>query len=430
MLLKIPSSVAGSITFALAIAALPNCVSASPQGEQSYGAISLPDRTLLLNADGTFNHDKAVVFNAATALKYRRNLMNFQENSGGSLPAGMKLIDIPLRAQMQARGQRDESLTDENDDSEWAGMVRIGKPGQNFLVDFDTGSSDLWVPSSLCTSTACSSKRKYNSSSSSTSQNETGTFSIQYGDGSTVSGSIYSDTVTVAGVKVQKQRFAAVTNLSSSFASDPVDGVLGLGFPSISILKADPVFVSAAQQNAITTKAFSFYLAKNNSELYLGGTNPKLYNDPIEYHPVDKSNGFWQVKNASITVGGQDVLSDFDTIIDSGTTIMYGPPDMVKEIYSKVEGAEVFDSSEGFYSFPCNKVPEISFSWGGEKFAISSENFNLGTTAPNASTCAGALAAKDLGLGNTTLLLGDSWMKNAYHVFSLEKTAVGFAKLK
>lgn len=69
----------------------------------------------------------------------------------------MKLIDIPLRAQMQARGQRDESLTDENDDSEWAGrlfdnvsgkcvvehssiigMVRIGKPGQKFLVDFDS----------------------------------------------------------------------------------------------------------------------------------------------------------------------------------------------------------------------------------------------------------------------------------------------------
>ncbi|KAF8823970.1 hypothetical protein HHX47_DHR9000475 [Lentinula edodes] len=430
MLLKISSSVAGSITLTLAIAALPNCVSASPQSEQPYGAISLPDRTLLINADGTFNHNKAVVCNAATALKYRRNLMNLQGNSGGSLPAGMKLIDIPLRTQIQVRGQHDESLTDENDDSEWAGMITIGRPGQKFLVDFDTGSSDLWVPSSLCNSTACSSKHKYNASSSSTSQNETGTFSIQYGDGSTVSGSIYSDTVTFAGVKVQRQRFSAVTNLSSSFASDPVDGVLGLGFPSISILKADPVFVSAAQQNAITTKAFSFYLAKNNSELYLGGTNPKLYNDPIEYHPVDKSNGFWQVKNASITVGGQTVFSDFDTIIDSGTTIMYGPPDMVKDIYSKVEGAEVFDSSEGFYSFPCDKVPEISFSWGGENFAISSENFNLGTTSPNASTCAGALAAKDLGLGNTTLLLGDSWMKNAYHVFSLEETAVGFAKLK
>ncbi|KAJ3983234.1 acid protease [Lentinula detonsa] len=409
-----------------------NLVLASPQPEHSSGTISLPSRTLLVNADGSFNHEKAIVCNAATALKYRRNLMILQENNGGVLPEGMKFIDIP-QSQIQTRQEQwqdEESLTDENDDSEWAGMIKIGKPTQKFLVDFDTGSSDLWVPSSLCDSTSCSGKRNYNSSLSSTSQNKTGVkFSIQYGDGSTVSGPIYSDTITVAGVKVQGQEFAAVTNLSSSFASDPVDGVFGLGFPSISNLKANPFFVNAVQQNAVTTKAFSFYLATNNSELYLGGTNPKFYNDPIEYHSVDKSNGFWQVKNASVAVGGRNVLSNFDTIIDSGTTIMYGPPDMVKEIYAKVEGAAIFDSDEGFYSFPCDKVPDISFSWGGENFAISSENLNLGTTALNASTCAGALAAKDLGLGNT-LLLGDSWMKNAYHVFSLEKTAVGFAKLK
>ncbi|KAJ3721426.1 acid protease [Lentinula guzmanii] len=406
-----------------------NLVLAFPQPEQSSGTISLPSRTLLVNADGSFNHEKAVVCNAATALKYRRNLMILQENNGGVLPEGMKFIDVP-QSQIQTRQEQwqdEESLTDENDDSEWA-VLNIIRHDQDRLFTVGkrynprTGSSDLWVPSSLCDSTSCSGKRNYNSSLSSTSQNKTGVFSIQYGDGSTVSGPIYSDTITVAGVKVQGQEFAAVTNLSSSFASDPVDGVFGLGFPSISNLKADPFFVNAAQQNALLPCHQQFRAISR-------GTNPKFYNDPIEYHSVDKSNGFWQVKNASVAVGGQNVLSDFDTIIDSGTTIMYGPPDMVKEIYAKVEGATIFDSDEGFYSFPCDKVPDISFSWGGENFAISSENLNLGRTALNATTCAGALAAKDLGLGNT-LLLGDSWMKNAYHVFSLEKTAVGFAKLK
>jgi cathepsin D len=102
-------------------------------------------------------------------------------------------------------------LTDEDQDVEWAGPITIGTPGQSFLIDFDSasilssityftnalaasaGSSDLWVPSSNCTSLGCSSKNMYNSSSSSTSNEESGTFSIQYIDGSAVSGPIYTD---------------------------------------------------------------------------------------------------------------------------------------------------------------------------------------------------------------------------------------------
>jgi cathepsin D len=86
-----------------------------------------------------------------------------------------------------------EPLTDEEDDEEWAGNISIGTPGQTFLVDFDTGSSDLWIPSSSCTSSTCKTKHKYTASSSSTGSKKSGSFSIQYGDGSTVSGSVYTD---------------------------------------------------------------------------------------------------------------------------------------------------------------------------------------------------------------------------------------------
>ena len=61
------------------------------------------------------------------------------------------------------------------------------------------------------------------------------------------------------------------------------------------------------------------------------------------------------------------------TIIDSGTTLMYGPPAAVKTFYAAISGSAVFDSSEGLYSFPCDSVPTVGFSWGGKTWQMSQE---------------------------------------------------------
>ena len=84
-------------------------------------------------------------------------------------------------------------LEDDND-LLWHGPITIGTPPQHFDIDFDTRSSDLWVPNVDCTDTACQGKDRYNSSASSTSTPEPGFFFIQYGDGSSVSGPVYTDT--------------------------------------------------------------------------------------------------------------------------------------------------------------------------------------------------------------------------------------------
>ena len=87
-----------------------------------------------------------------------------------------------------------------------------------------------------CTSSACGGKQKYNPASSSSSKRQKGSFSIQYGDGSNVAGPIYADTVTVGGVRATNQYFSPVNTISSSFASQNVDGILGMAYPAISSL--------------------------------------------------------------------------------------------------------------------------------------------------------------------------------------------------
>lgn len=409
----------------LLIVALALVASASPITQETGIRIPLAKRNSLTKADGTFDRDAAIRQRVRVANKHRQNLINLNRNvglehfnEGAYIPP---LATVP--ASVQAR--QSESLKDQEENTEWTGTVSIGTPAQKFTIDFDTGSSDLWVPSSSCS--GCKASSSYKASSSSSSKKKSGTFQIEYGDGSEASGPIYADTVSVAAVKVTGQTLSAVTSESGDLVGDAADGLLGMGFPAISSLNADPFFQTAVEQGAVSEGVFAFKLASSGSELYLGGTDSSLYSGSIEYHALSSSVGYWQIGGASAIVNGETAASGFQTIIDSGTTLMYGPPSAVKKLYGNIQGSKVYDSDEGLYSFPCDNAPSIAFSWGGKIWSISADDFNIGSAG--SGQCVGALGGQDLGLGTNVWLLGDTLMMNTYTAFSTNRNAVGFAEL-
>ncbi|KAM5543055.1 hypothetical protein V8D89_003439 [Ganoderma adspersum] len=414
---------ASFIALALALPA-----AASPIVDGLGIRIPFQKRNALTDSEGMFDFAKAARQVARDHNKHRNNLQNLERNVGRhAFNEGAEIK--PFMAAPALERRQSESLTDENHDEYWAGNIGIGTPAQQFFVDFDTGSSDLWIPSTNCTDPEFAKKKKYDPKVSSTGTRTDKEFIIHYGDGSSVSGPVWQEVIQVAGISVKDQYFAPVHILSDTFAPEADDGILGLAYQSLSSIHEPPFVNSAKDQGAIKDSVFGFKIAKSGSELYIGGTDTSQYSGDLEYHDIVGSTGYWQIGGGELSIGSTKVSSGMKTIIDSGTTLIYGPPDLVAKLYTNIPGSAVFQQNNEFYTFPCANIPSnIAFTWGGKQWTISADNFKAGKA--DSTHCVGAISAKDLGLGDNVWLVGDSFMKNVYTAFSFDQNAVGFAPLK
>lgn len=125
------------------------------------------------------------------------------------VPCSPILTLSPTPALGAHRNKADIELRDVHEDAAYVGPVRLGTPGKEFKVIFDTGSSDLWVPSALCT--VCGRRPKYDSDISSTFVKDKRRFHISY-MGGPVSGMLAEDTLRFGGFTVRNQTFAQITN--------------------------------------------------------------------------------------------------------------------------------------------------------------------------------------------------------------------------
>uniref|UniRef100_A0A674JH63 cathepsin E n=1 Tax=Terrapene triunguis TaxID=2587831 RepID=A0A674JH63_9SAUR len=219
--------------------------------------------------------------------------------------------------------------------------ISIGTPPQNFTVLFDTGSSNLWVPSIYCVSKACAVHSRFHPSDSNT-YSEVGTpFSIQYGTGS-LSGIIGSDQVTVS-ITVSNQQFAeSVSEPGNTFLDAEFDGILGLAYPSLAVDGVTPVFDNMMAQNLVDLPIFSVYMNRNpdssvGGELLFGGFDPSHFSGTLNWVPVTKQ-GYWQIQLDNIQVGGTVAFcaEGCQAIVDTGTSLITGPSKEIKEMQNYI----------------------------------------------------------------------------------------------
>ncbi|KIK98049.1 hypothetical protein PAXRUDRAFT_9820 [Paxillus rubicundulus Ve08.2h10] len=305
--------------------------------------------------------------------------------------------------------------------------ITLGTPPQNFKVILDTGSSNLWVPSSKCNSIACFLHTKYESSGSSTYKPNGSEFSIQYGSGS-MEGYVSRDKLTIGDLTIRNQDFAEATKEPGlAFAFGKFDGILGLAYDTISVNGIVPPFYNMIHQGLLDEPLFSFRIGpseEDGGEAVFGGIDHSAYVGKINYAPV-RRKAYWEVELEQVSFG-DDILELENTgaAIDTGTSLIALPTDVAEMLNTQI-GAK--RSWNGQYTVDCSKVsslPDLSFYFNGKAYPLKGTDYVLNIQG----TCISSFTGLDINLpGGALWIIGDVFLRRYFTVYDLGKNSVGFA---
>lgn len=306
------------------------------------------------------------------------------------------------------------------------GHITIGTPPQRFMVLFDTGSSNLWIPSSHCDikGIACQNHNSYNHNKSTTYIKNGKPITIHYGSGS-MKGFLSQDDVSVEGLIIKNQIFAeAIKEPGKDFVNANFDGILGMAFQTLAEDNVIPPFYNMFKQNLIESNMFSFNLKRNGSsseggEVILGGIDSKLFTGEITYVPVSKPTGYWQFEITSGSINGKAICHNCQAVVDTGTSLIVCPLRAYKTLKKEIVG---FTKKDGIYYVDCSLIeslPVVKFVIGGTNFTLEPNDYIVNID----DKCVSSFIT----MGTDFWILGDVFIGRYYTVFDVGNNRLGFA---
>ncbi|XP_017076086.2 phytepsin [Drosophila eugracilis] len=299
----------------------------------------------------------------------------------------------------------------------------ISAGGQPFTMQFDTGSSDIWVPSSHCKFCIKQCGNKFFQASKSKSFHSSGVpFSITYGSGS-VQGIVASDNVGFGDLKIQSQGIGLV-NISDSCSV--FDGIAGLAFSALSMTNSVPIFQQMIDQKLVEQPIFSFHLKSGSTDggsMILGGSNSSLYYGPLTYTNLTEVK-YWTFQMDFIEVHGKSSRrcdTGCKAIMDTGTSLIVGP--VIDVLYiNKAIGAE-HNATYDLYIVDCSTIaqlPIIVFGIAGKEFYIKPQTYVI---VYQDFCFSGFMDMRGL----TYWIIGDVFLRENYVEFDWARKRIGIA---
>ncbi|KAH9928301.1 acid protease [Fomitopsis serialis] len=328
-------------------------------------------------------------------------------------------------------------------------IVSMGN--MSFRVALDSGSADLWVVSTACSSSVCSSipryQLAYGSSTFQSVNSNNSLFNISYADTTFASGFIARETVYLQNLTVPQQAFGLM-NSSNVTLNDDISGVMGLGFPRLSTIastaaNATPIFASMASQGLLNYPLFGLFLSRNETgSLTLGAidasvvTNRSLieWHDVVPFAPFNGTDGTtasylqWAIELRQIWVNGTYInpaptysQSDSNTslaLLDVGSSGIYGPYQDVERIFSGFSGSRLVDQTNGQWAVPCDSSETITYNFGYGNFTLQPTDYLVGPVAGDSYYCLAWPAATSPRSDGIDWQLGQPFLHTVYSIFS------------
>eukprot|EP00931_Biecheleriopsis_adriatica_P124636 TRINITY_DN9979_c0_g1_i1.p1 TRINITY_DN9979_c0_g1~~TRINITY_DN9979_c0_g1_i1.p1 ORF type:complete len:400 (+),score=95.83 TRINITY_DN9979_c0_g1_i1:66-1265(+) len=316
------------------------------------------------------------------------------------------------------------------------GKVEVGTPGQEFTVVFDTGSGNLIVPGSDCTSSACTSHKQLHLDKSSSlsrincdgskvdSGSEADEVTITFGTGS-ITGNCYADQVCVANACSATNFISSTDESAQPFAAFSFDGVLGLAPDSMAQSSEFSVMNRLVGSGALKHPMFSVFLSdsdRETSEITFGDAKQEHMASDLYWVPVHGQAGYWEVEIEDIYFDDkpQNICAGCRVAVDTGTSELAGPSETISQLSQLLSGKR----------HDCSDMPKLGFAVKGpggkaKILSLSPKDYTDGIS------CSLSLMNLDVPPPKGPLFVfGIPFLQKYYTVYDHEQSKVGFAVAK
>ncbi|RKP02535.1 hypothetical protein CXG81DRAFT_24822 [Caulochytrium protostelioides] len=315
--------------------------------------------------------------------------------------------------------------------------VGMGTPSKPLTMLWDTGSYQMWVSNSVV-----------NAKSSSTFKSIGTTFpTITYVDGTTVAGSYATDNLVIQNISVSNFQFGSAATTDGT--TQGYDGIIGMAFsPPASLTQGTKAktLIDQLGGTVLTSQYFCVWISddEQTGQLTLGGIDRSRYTGSIFWLPVQPTRSYgylyWQTPLAALSAIDQNgsvlknVTADFQTVIDTGTSLALVPKSVAEAINTALGLTVVSTNGYTLYGGYCSRLPDtmpnVVMTFSGLDFNLTRSDYLFQAAGSSgAAVCVSAFAGYDMDGASDTprAIFGMAVLRHFYTIFSYEANMIGLA---